>query len=198
MKLPSPSACTLQFSGVFPKICKYFSGILSQINRDIIWPEQGQKQQQQDWKADMDLPAENSPFATLNPASLSGLKLRHHYGQKLGPEDLVPVIEANSELAPNQEFGELMLAILRNETGPGRGRHSLAINDKVRLVCADMYIEERSQEIAAERRSRPSGAKRIQGELEPGVIAAEEISGRLGYGNPRSLINAISKLNWDE
>lgn len=105
--------------------------------------------------------------------------------------DLVPVIRANPDAIPDEATRMLFLEVLDGQLGAKRGRPEKSIGHQAKLMLADMVIEDRAQVIREERKLRPTGEKRIQGELEPVVMAANEIA-RVFSVTGRALLNAIS------
>ena len=134
-----------------------------------------------------------SPFDIENPASPHGLLMRRRFGKPLDPSDLIPVFEANSEVLVDGEFRALMLDILAGETAPKRGRPKKQIGDIAKLICAEMYIEDRANEIRAERRKRPNGQRIVKGEMSPTQQAAGEVAWQF-HITGKALLNKISAM----
>jgi hypothetical protein len=139
-----------------------------------------------------------SPYDVLDASSLHGLHLKKRLKVPLKAQDLVPVIRANPEMIPDDATRDLVLEILEGELGAKRGRPKKSIGHQGKLMLADMVIEERAQEIRKSRKLRPDGEKHIKGELEPVVVAADEIAPGFSMTG-RALLNAISaqKTEWD-
>ena len=139
-----------------------------------------------------------SPYDMLDASSLHGLHLKRRLKMPLKAADLVAVIRANPNAIPNEETRDLILEILDGKLGPKRGRPKKPFGYQGQLMLADIVIEERAQEIREVRKLRPDGERHIKGELEPVVMAANEIA--LGFSmTGRALLNAISaqKTEWD-
>ena len=105
--------------------------------------------------------------------------------------DLAPVIRANPEIIPVEPTRVLFLEILEGKLGAKRGRPNKSIGHQAMLVWANIEIEDRALEIREERKLRPAGEKHIPGELEPVVIAADEVAPLFSITG-RALLNAIS------
>ena len=139
-----------------------------------------------------------SPYDMLDASSLHGLHLKRRLKMPLKAADLVAVIRANPNAIPNEETRDLILEILDGKLGPKRGRPKKPFGYQGKLLLADIVIEERAQEIREVRKLRPDGERHIKGELEPVVMAANEIALGLSMTG-RALLNAISaqKTEWD-
>jgi hypothetical protein len=135
-----------------------------------------------------------SPYDIKDPTSIHGAQLKRRFGLPLTTRDMVAIIEADPDLVPDDEFRSLLLDVLCGKTGARKGRLKKTPGHCVKLVLADMDIEDRAAEIWREGRARPKGAKRVRGEAEPVVITADEIARELDYATGRGLLNAISAL----
>lgn len=138
-----------------------------------------------------------SPYDIRDASSLHGLHLKKQLKMPLKVQDLAPVIRANPEIVPDEATRVLFLEILEGKLGPKRGRPKKTFGYQGKLFLANMVIEERAQEIREMRKSRPDGEKHIKGELEPVVMAADEIAPGFSMTG-RALLNAISaqKTEW--
>lgn len=132
-----------------------------------------------------------SPYDVLDASSLSGLHQKKQLKMPLKVQDLAPVIRANPEIIPDEATRVLFLEILEGELGAKRGRPSKTIGHQGMLIWANIEIEDRALEIREERKLRPDGEKRKKGELEPVVMAADEVATVFSITG-RALLNAIS------
>lgn len=134
----------------------------------------------------------------LDASSLYGLHLKKRLKVPLNSKDLPPVIRANPEMIPDEATRDLVLEILEGKLGPKRGRPNKSFGHRGMLIWANIEIEDRAREIRDERKLRPEGEKHIPGELEPVVMAADEIAPVFSITG-RALLNAISaqKAEWD-
>jgi hypothetical protein len=132
-----------------------------------------------------------SPYDVLDAASLHGMHLKKQLKIPLKVTDLAPVIRANPEMIPDEATRELVLEILEGKIGAKRGRPSKTIGHQGMLIWANIEIEDRALEIREERKLRPDGEKHIPGELEPVVMAADEVATVFSITG-RALLNAIS------
>lgn len=127
----------------------------------------------------------------LDASSLSGLHQKKLLEMPLKIQDLVPVMRANPEIIPDEATRVLFLEILEGKLGPKRGRPNKSIGHQGMLIWANIEIEDRALEIREERKLRPDGEKHILGELEPVVMAADEVATVFSITG-RALLNAIS------
>ena len=132
-----------------------------------------------------------SPYDMLDASSLHGLHLKKQLNVPLKAQDLVPVIRANPEMIPDEATRDLVLELLEGMLGAKRGRPKKSLGHQAKLILADMIIEDRALEIREERKLRPDSEKHIPGELEPVVMAADEIAPVFSITG-RALLNAIS------
>ncbi|MGL5839233.1 MAG: hypothetical protein ACRCY3_12090 [Sphingorhabdus sp.] len=95
-----------------------------------------------------------SPFHIEDPKSVHGVQLKRRFGHPLKPQDMVPIIEANPDLVPNDQFRALLFDVLNGETGPQKGRPERKPGYNGLLVWAEIKIEKRAKEIKEERRAR--------------------------------------------
>ena len=127
----------------------------------------------------------------LDASSLHGMHLKKQLKMPLKVSDLAPVIRAHPEVIPDEATRALFLQILEGELGAKRGRPNKSIGHQGMLVWANIEIEDRALEIREERKLRPDGEKHIPGELEPVVMAADEVA-KVFSITGRALLNAIS------
>lgn len=132
-----------------------------------------------------------SPYDVLDASSLHGMHLKKQLTMPLKVKDLAPVIRANPEMIPDEPTRELVMEILEGKLGAKRGRPNKSIGHQGMLVWANIEIEDRALEIREERKLRPDGEKHIPGELEPVVMAADEVATVFSITG-RALLNAIS------
>lgn len=132
-----------------------------------------------------------SPYDIRDASSLHGLHLKKQLKMPLKVQDLAPVIRANPEIVPDEATRVLFLQILEGKLGPKRGRPSKSIGQQGMLIWANIEIEDRALEIREERKQRSDGEKRKRGELEPVVMAADEVATVFSITG-RALLNAIS------
>ena len=132
-----------------------------------------------------------SPYDMLDASSLHGLHLKKQMKVPLKAQDLAPVIRGNPEMIPDEATRMLVLAILEGNLGAKRGRPKKSFGHQGMLIWANIEIEDRALEIREERKLRPDGEKHIPGELEPVVMAADEIAPVFSITG-RALLNAIS------
>ena len=132
-----------------------------------------------------------SPYDMLDASSLHGLHLKKQMNVPLKAQDLVPVIRANPEMIPDEATRDLVLEILEGMLGAKRGRPKKSFGHQGMLVWANIEIEDRALEIREERKLRPGSEKHIRGELEPVVMAADEVATVFSITG-RALLNAIS------
>lgn len=132
----------------------------------------------------------NSPHYLFDPDSIGWLHRRDERGEEVGPADLRRLLQADAANGADPIMVQYLLAHLDGGLARKPGRRSLEPSRANKLMIAEFAIEERAEEIKAERKG--IDRNQLRAELEPSVQAAEEIGEWLGLPKGRTLLNLIS------
>ncbi|BBD98866.1 hypothetical protein SAMIE_1023670 [Sphingobium amiense] len=142
--------------------------------------------------------APNSPHYQFDPSSIGWLHRKvalQRQGRESGvfvtAADLKRIAEADPSVFTDPVFQEQIRLALEDRLPTRTGRLPADPVLWFRTLMADILIEDLAEEIRAERRA--GGRKRLRGDWEPRVEAAEKISADLCmHMTGRSLLNRIS------
>lgn len=136
----------------------------------------------------MNLP---SPWAEWDPTQPGSLKKRLDDQRVILPEDLILILESTPGCVPDALLREYLLRALRGELRRPRGRPPSRLSS-IELTVANIWIELVAEDVRADRAARAT--KRVRGELEPIIFAANLVARRFGNMTGRHLLNEISDM----
>jgi len=137
----------------------------------------------------------DSIFYRFHPESIGWLHRRHEHGDEITEADLKRIFEADPAAWLDPLMQDYVKRALTEKLPRKKGRKPMSAAQRLRIFMAAFDIDERTAEIREERRS--GKVKRLRGDLEPCVQAADDVGPQWGLPGGRSLLNQISALKKD-
>jgi hypothetical protein len=130
-------------------------------------------------------------FDDWDPNEVGSLRRRHDNEEIVLPEDLAIIVENDVSAVPDEILRGYLIKALRGELRRKSGRPPSSL-PYAKLVAADAMIDVMVDVIKQE--VADGVRRRIRGDLEPRVEAADRVARVFGNFSGRHLLNLISSM----